>query len=72
MTEHHIGKGKEDQYEREQDRGHRSINKAQQEIELNLRLASIESDASRVHSFLPVLLGLNQEEVLQVVDYQRL
>lgn len=64
MTEHHISKGEEDQYKREQDRGHCSIDKAQQKIELDSRLSRIKPDASGVHSFLPILLSFHQEEVL--------
>lgn len=66
------GEAEKDDYERKKERRDRHIDETHQEIQLNLRFSGVKSNTSRVHGILPIFLGLHQEEVLQVEDYQGL
>jgi hypothetical protein len=52
---------KEYQYERQQERRHRGIDKTKQEVQLYSRLRRVKTDATRIHCLFSVLvLTMNQ------------
>lgn len=71
MSIHDIGESEEDDDEREEDRGDDGVDETEEEVELNLRLSSVETEAPRIHRLFSVLFGFHQKKVLEVIDDQR-
>jgi len=64
MTVHYKSQAEEDEDKREKDGANCCVNKTKKEVELYLRLTSVESYGSRISCFFPIFFGSHEEGVL--------